>query len=103
MSGATSTEVTVTMGSSSASASRSSSSASTCRNTWLTRNARGYVAVRRFTASAPHWKQLETIRNNSEQLGLVLFERSDCSGPGDLALVVGLNDVAVLEVLEVRE
>src|ERR1700677_1291458 len=51
---------------------------------------------------------------NKKQLGLVTSERSDCSdcsgcfgprcsGPGDLALVVGLNDVAVLEVLEVRE
>src|SRR5580704_9118866 len=86
MSGAVSTEVTVTMGSSSASTSRSSSSATTCRNTWLTRKARGYVAVRRLTASAPQ---------------LVQFESS--SAPGDLPLLVRLDHVAVLEVLEVRQ
>ena len=44
--------VTVTMGSSSASARRSSSSATTWRNTWFTRSARGYVAVRRLTVTA---------------------------------------------------
>src|ERR1700722_6749638 len=44
-----------------------------------------------------HWTQLQSTR-------LVTFgPPAPTSGPGDLALVVGLNDVAVLEVLEVRE
>src|SRR5271155_4445399 len=93
MSGATSTAVTVTRGSSSASTSRSSSSASTCRNTWLTRNERGYVAVRRLTATA------SAPQLNSAQL--VCLE--SYSGPGDLALVVRLDDVAFLEILEVGQ
>src|ERR1700733_591151 len=47
--------------------------------------------------TGPHWTQLQSTR-------LVTFgPPAPTSGPGDLALVVGLNDVAVLEVLEVGE